>query len=110
LDVNEADNDFEQEFQNNNGRPFPNQVLWRRGNGNDFMLNVDMALAKDFEGSIDPDTGEVSCVLDDCPDSALLITAIEFSNSNNVWLTAFHDAFILMTNTGCEGTGACDAL
>jgi catalase (peroxidase I) len=56
--------DSVQEFQNNSAsnvtEDFPDQFLWRINNG-PFMLNVDMALAFDMDGHMDPVTGAVNC-------------------------------------------------
>lgn len=104
LDGNEVDEDFALEFQQNRGTAFPDQFLWRRGNRNDFMLNVDIALARDLEGFIDPTTGFVTCSLNgSCPDSPLLSIAMEYASNNRVWVQDFRDAFIKMTSSGCEG-------
>jgi len=71
------------------------------------MLNIDMALAFDLDGFITPSNGAVSCNLNTCPRSPLMDYAIEFANSNQVWLSAFRDAFTQMTSVGC---GSCTAL
>lgn len=99
-----VDPDFALELQENNNNQFPEQFLWRRGNGNDFMLNVDMALARDFEGVIDPVSGRVTCTLNgNCPDSPLLGFAMEYADSNGAWLADFREAFTKMTSVGCAG-------
>ena len=105
LDGDDVDEDFELELQQNGGNsPFPNQFLWRRGNSNNFMLNVDIALARNLAGFINPVSGDVSCSLNqNCPDSPLLGFAMEYANSNAVWISDFHDAFIKMTSVGCAG-------
>ena len=97
-----VDREFALELQQNNN--FPAQFLWRRGNRNDFMLNVDMALARDFTGFINPTSGRVTCTLNgNCPDSPLLGFAMEYANNNAAWLADFRDAFVKMTSVGCQG-------
>lgn len=104
LDGDDVDPRFELELQENDGNPFPDQFLWRRGNSNDFMLNVDMALAKDLDGFVDPTSGGVSCTLNEsCPDSPLLTIAAEYADSNELWLSDFLAAFQKMTTVGCPG-------
>lgn len=108
LDGNQVDDAFALEIQRNDDSVhFPTQYLWRRGNRNDFMLNADMALARDLEGHIDPVTGFVTCNLNgDCPDSPLLPFAMEYASSNAAWLRDFRTAFIKMTSVGCDN-GEC---
>lgn len=70
------------------------------------MLNVDMALAKDFSSGLDPITGELfGCDLEDCPDSSLLPIALQYTGGNGMatWINDFRSAMIKMTNNGCEG-------
>lgn len=94
-------NSYQQEMQDSDN------ILWRRVNarGRLFMLNADMALIANMENFIDPDTGVVSCTLSEtCPESSLMEFTNEFARSNNAWLSAFHDAYIKMTNVGCGNT------
>jgi hypothetical protein len=110
--------EFEQEFQDNTQitQQFPSQFMWRRSaiSSDNFMLNTDMCLVVDFAGYLDPVTGSVTCTLDSsgpapCPASPTLSIAVEYANSNSVWVNDFHDAFIKMTNAGCGG-GKCTAV
>lgn len=98
---------FVQERQRDNG-----QILWRRNtNGVPlFMLNADMALVVDLEGSINLVAGgTVSCSLNRCPRSPLRNHADRYFNSQNAWLLDFREALIKMTSKGCE-TGSCLSL
>ena len=113
-----VDRDFALELQNNNNNNFPAQFLWRRGNRNDFMLNVDMALARDFEGFIDPTSGHVTCALNgNCPDSPLLGFATEYANNNAAWLSDFREddqccfprCLHVIGFSSCEGVDSCGA-
>ena len=112
LDSNGIDDIFRLEEQDNSARPeFPNQFLWRRGTRSSrFMLNVDMALAVDFEGSIDPVSGDVSCNLSGssnvCKDASTVDIALEYAASNSAWVNDFHTAFMKMTSVGCD-LGLC---
>jgi hypothetical protein len=115
---------FVQELQSNvlAGRPFPDQFLWREGGGgndnndNEFMLNVDMALAVDFGTNIDGTNGAVTCTLaaggpNACAASPLLPHARDFAADDLIWRRAFHDAFVKMTNAGCtRNSGTCTAV
>jgi hypothetical protein len=95
-----------------------NQFLWRRDQtGQHFMLDVDMALAVNFNGFLDRTTGRVTCNLSDdnavqpiCPASSTLSIAVEYADNNRLWVNDFHDAFLKMTNTGCGVGGPCTAL
>lgn len=105
LDNNGLDNDFEQEEQDEPG--FPRQFLWREQGDDEFMLNVDVALAIDVEGSIVAGSGEVTC--SPCPDSRLLPRALQYADSNQLWVNDFHDAFQKICNAGCGGA-VCTAV
>jgi len=84
---------------------YPNQYLWRQGSAQQFMLNADMAIVSDFEGSIDPVSGAVSCGRpSNCPKSPTFSIAEEYANNNSLWVNEFHDAFLKMTRTGCDST------
>ncbi len=108
---NTVDPQWQPELQNNQQFPdFPNQFLWERNNI--CMLNADLALAVNFQGEIDSTTGAVSCNLagnNACPQSSLLSQTVQYANSNQLWLEDYRDAFIKMTNNGCEN-GACTSL
>lgn len=73
-----------------------------------------MALAIDLEGRIDPSSGDVTCRVggleNSCPDSSLLGITVEYANSNSVWKNDFHDAFVKMTNSGCDDTTCIELL
>lgn len=103
------DPQFHQEKQENKGDDFPDQYLWRRGDQPVFMLNVDMAIAVDFDGHIDPKSGEVTCNLEGkrsnrCPAALTEGIAMEFDQSNSRWIDAFHEAFMKMTTVGCNSS------
>jgi hypothetical protein len=109
-----VDTVFVQERQMNvaAGRPFPDQFLWREGNVDPFMFNVDMALVVDFGTLLDSTSGRVTCTLGGvgpnvCAASRLLSHTREFANNDLVWRQAFHDAFVKMTDQGCMSSGAC---
>jgi len=105
-----VDDIWRPEMQDNIGTIFPDQIIWRMGESVLFMLNSDMALVVDFANSIDPMSGLVSCNLSGenvCPAASTLGIANEYANSHSVWLSDFHDAFIKMTNAGCEDGSSC---
>lgn len=108
LNNNVVDADFVQEEQINMNTPFPDQFLWRKENGNEFMLDADMAVVVNFGDDMNAMTGEVFCTLGDsgpnvCEASKLLTHAIAFSGNDAAWRQVFHDAFMKMTNIGCSG-------
>ena len=106
-----VDDIWRAEMQDNSGTIFPDQVIWRQGDSGRFMINADMALVVDFENNINPSNGLVSCNLSGesnvCPAASTLGIANEYAASNTVWLGDFHDAFIKMTNSGCEDGSSC---
>ena len=111
----QIDTTFGQQLQNNGARPdFPDQFLWRLENSNRFMLNVDMGLAVDFQGFIDPVSGEVTCELTGsanvCPQATTLDIALEFVASNDDWVDAFHTAFMKMSSIGCSASNCVELL
>jgi len=94
-----ADPEWQQEEQNNEGLVFTNQFLWRKNGRRLFMLNTDMALAINTAGFI-TDVGQVTC--NPCPPSTMLETTRLYHDNDAQWRTDFRDAFIKMTNTGCN--------
>jgi len=102
---------FSQEMQDNSGRVFPDQFLWRRIPSTRFMLNVDFALAVDLDGFLDPVSGEVSCRLSGnsniCPDSSTVDIVLEYANDNRAWVNDFHDALQKMTTHNCVEKDEC---
>jgi hypothetical protein len=102
-----------QELQNNavNNSIFPNQYLWRLNSTDLFMLNADMAIAKDLTGSIDPVSGLVNCSLTStCRNSILLPIARQYTGTTlgaARWIKDFRTAFIKITNRGCEKVKVC---
>jgi len=73
-----------------------------------------MALAINLDGQVDPVSGNVTCRvagLDNiCPDSSLLDITVEYADSNSLWKNDFHDAFVKMTNNGCDDTTCIELL
>ena len=73
------------------------------------MLNTDMALVMNFEGSIDSITGEVDCFPgelegdsnhDVCPEASTFDQVAQYADNSNLWLQHFRDAFVKMTLNG----------
>lgn len=102
-----------QNLQENTDLPeFPPRTLWREPGDEEFLLNSDMALAVNFAGFIDAETGTVSCSLGSsdsggvqCPTaSETLSIANEYLADNQLWLDEFHDALLKMFSTGCDET------
>lgn len=108
-----VDPNWMQDLQDNTEFPeFPNQFLWERDRI--CMLNADMALVVNLDGVIDSTTGAVTCDLGGggamvCPPSSLLSQTAQYADNNGLWLQDYRNAFIKMTNKGCE-SGACTAL
>jgi hypothetical protein len=104
---------MKQELQNNAvlNPIFPNQFLWRLNGTDLFMLNADMAVAKDLTGALNPATGQVNCSLTStCPNSILLPIARQYTGTTlgaARWIKDFRTAFIKITNHGCEKVGVC---
>ena len=74
------------------------------GNG-EFMLNVDIALVRDFSDDITD--GDVTCDFDirdqnPCPFAETIFQASEYRDSNDLWLNDFRDAFTKMSQTGYD--------
>jgi hypothetical protein len=70
------------------------------------MLNVDIALVRDFSESIGPG-GEVTCGFNvnnqnACPFASTILQAAEYQEDNQAWLGDFRDAFIKMSQNGYE--------
>ena len=104
---------WNQERINNNNLPgIPDRFQWVRGNNNNdiVMLNVDIALVRDFSDDIDS-SGEVSCRFGNnnnnnnrCPVTGRTSETIEFAGdfraSNALWLEDFRDVMGEMTVHG----------
>jgi hypothetical protein len=68
------------------------------------MLNADMALVVNLGAEIDSTTGEVDCVIGDCPEASTIDQVAIYAGDNALWLEQFRDAFVKMTLNGHETT------
>jgi hypothetical protein len=79
------------------------------------MLNIDMALVRDFDGFINPTTGQVSCQtitaataasstaakgVPICPQASTFDLAVEYAFDNAGWLEDFNEAMTKMVLNG----------
>ena len=101
---------------NSDLRPIPDRFQWVRGDST-IMLNVDIALVRDFTDFIDDD-GQVTCRFKNagnnqvnCPHAAATFEVMaDYRNNNTLFLHEFRDVMNLLLVHGYEGAvaGGCD--
>jgi len=86
--------------------------------GGRIMLNVDIALVRDFSGSLDSNTGEVSCLFG-CPDCQVDTPPMcpfsretfsfmqDYRNDNSLFLSDFEDVFSRTLVNGYDTSSGC---
>ena len=80
---------------------------WRSWNDRHFMLNSDIAVLRDIDGSFRGRNGEVTCTYDSCSDNTITKPFVqEFADDNQAWLTVFGAAFHKMIKTGYDTVNA----
>ena len=106
-------------FVDNSDLPgIPDRFQWKKGTGGGsgggggfggmgsdvFMLDSDLAIARDFGESLDAETGEVTCTIkpskSGCPFANTIDIAELYRNDNQQWVEDFRDAFTKMLVTG----------
>ena len=105
-------------IERNDGNSFPNKHIWTGfpGGTKIVMLNADIALVRQLDGSNVQNNGRVNCRFvgeNTCPVAEQSFRfAVEYTFDNMLWLRDFRQVMIIMIENGyrragCAGNGLC---